>query len=128
MTLLSTLTMHTDHSFRLSRSEIDRAIATVCWIFKLSFNGAVKVKTKKKSHTKRTYLMAVSIDTIFRPYYLQPEPSAVRPSKTSVTARCLHHTENNHETNFRAFPLKCLAAALVAAVNSFRALQNEEAE
>lgn len=40
-----------------------------------------------------------------------------------MSARC---RENNHEANFRAFPLKCLAAALVVAVNSFRALQNEE--
>jgi len=29
---------------------------------------------------------------------------------------------------FVHFPLKCLAAALVVAVNSFRALQNEETE
>lgn len=39
-----------------------------------------------------------------------------------VTARCLHHRENNYETNFRAFPLKCLATALVAGVNSFSSI------
>lgn len=60
-------------------------------------------------------------------YYLQ-RTRASSPSKRSSQPECLRarYRENNHEANFRAFPLKCLAAALVVAVNSFRALQNEE--
>lgn len=57
--------------------------------------------------------------------------SSASPASSLQNARhssnvCALQRKQPRGENFRAFPLKCLAAALVVAVNSFRALQNEE--